>query len=120
MVKGHEEFTHDLTEQEYELAVRIAPILQSKTKENPVLSSQIIDGVNKKWNPKPKLTDARLRKIINYYRTQSILPVISTSKGYYVSFEEDEINSMVQSLTQRANSIIEASFGLNRILIKKV
>jgi hypothetical protein len=118
MIRGHEEITHDLNEQEYELALRIAPILKGKTKENPVLAIQIINGVNEKWNPKPKFTDARLRKIINYYRVQSILPVISTSKGYYVSYEEDEINGMIQSLTQRANSIIDASFGLGRILKK--
>ena len=118
MIKGHEQETYDLTDYEYELAVRLAPFLKTKTKENPVLSKQIIDGVNEKWNLKPKLNDARLRKIINYYRVQSILPVISTSKGYYVSYEEDEINSMIQSLTQRANSIIQASFGMGKLLKK--
>lgn len=120
MIKGHEDYTFELTEQEYELALRIAPILKSKTKDNPVLASQIINGVNQKWNPKPKFSEVRLRRIINYYRVNSILPVISTSKGYYVSYDEDEVNNMVQSLAQRANSIIEASFGLSRILTKVV
>ena len=118
MIIGHEQETYDLTDYEYELAVRLAPFLKTKTKENPVLAKQIIDGVNEKWNLKPKLNDARLRKIINYYRVQSILPIISTSKGYYVSYEEDEINLMIQSLTQRANSIIQASFGMGKLLKK--
>lgn len=118
MITGHEQETYDLTEHEYELAVRLIPFLEKKTKDNPVLAKQIIDGVNEKWNLKPKLNDVRLRKIINYYRVQSILPIISTSKGYYVSYEEDEINLMIQSLTQRANSIIQASFGMGKLLKK--
>lgn len=116
MVKGHEEITYELTDYELDLARRIAPILKSKTKENPVLAKQIIDGCNTAWNLSPKLTDVRLRKIINYYRVESILPVISTSKGYHVSYDEQEINDMMSSLCQRGNSIIQASFGLGKIL----
>lgn len=118
MIKGHEDTTHELTSEEYDLAVRLAPFLEKRTKENPILAKQIIDGVNEKWNPKPKLTDVRLRKIINYYRTESILPVISTSKGYFVSYDEQDINDMMTSLCERANSIIHASFGLGKILSK--
>jgi hypothetical protein len=118
MIKGHEDITHDLTKEEYELALRLAPFLEKRTKENPILAKQIIDGVNEKWNPIPKLTDARLRKIVNYYRVQSILPVISTSKGYYVSYNEDDVNDMMASLCQRANSILQASFGMGKLLNK--
>ena len=118
MIKNFEDITHDLTPEEYDLAVRLAPFLEKRTKDNPILAKQIIDGVNEKWNPKPKLTDARLRKIVNYYRVQAILPVISTSKGYYVSYDEQDINDMMQSLCERANSIIQASFGLGKILSK--
>jgi hypothetical protein len=118
MIKNFEDITHDLTPEEYDLAVRLAPFLEKRTKDNPILAKQIIDGVNEKWNPKPKLTDARLRKIINYYRVQAILPVISTSKGYYVSYDEDDVNDMMQSLCQRGNSIIQASFGMGKILNK--
>jgi len=118
MILGHEDVTYELTEGELEIAKKIAPFLKLKTKENPVLASEIINGVNKNLNLKTKLTDARLRKIINYYRTESILPVISNKKGYYVSYEEDEINLMIQSLTQRANSIIQASFGMGKLLKK--
>ena len=116
MIKGHEDITYELTDGELELARKIAPILRLKTKENPVLASVILSGVNNKMNLKTTLTSARLRKIINFYRVNSILPVISTKKGYYVSYEEEDINNMIQSLTQRANSILDASFGLARIL----
>jgi hypothetical protein len=116
MIKGHEDITYELTDGELELARKIAPILRLKTKENPVLASVIVSGVNNKMNLKTTLTSARLRKIINFYRVNSILPVISTKKGYYVSYEEEDINNMIQSLTQRANSILDASFGLARIL----
>lgn len=118
MIKGHEDITYELTDGELELARKIAPILRLKTKENPVLASVIVSGVNNKMNLKTTLTSARLRKIVNFYRVNSILPVISTKKGYYVSYEEEDINNMIQSLTQRANSILDASFGLARILNK--
>ncbi len=67
MIKGHEDVTYELTDGELELARKIAPILRLKTKENPVLASVIIDGVNKKMNLETKLTDARLRKFISFY-----------------------------------------------------
>ena len=116
MILGHEDVTYELTEGELEIAKKIAPFLKLKTKENPVLASEIINGVNKNLNLKTKLTDARLRKIINYYRTESILPVISTYKGYFVSYDEKDINDMMQSLCERGNSIIQCSFGLGKIL----
>jgi len=116
MILGHEDVTYELTEGELEIAKKIAPFLKLKTKENPVLASEIINGVNKNLNLKTKLTDARLRKIINYYRCNTILPVISNKKGYYVSYDEEEITNMCKSLSQRISSIWSATSGLAKFL----
>jgi hypothetical protein len=116
MIVGHENITSELTSEELWLANDMIRFFKNKTKNNPVKSIQIVVGINKHYSLKKRFTDVRLRKIINYYRVNSILPVISNSNGYYVSYDPDEIEEMVQSLTQRAGSIIDCAFGLKRIL----
>jgi hypothetical protein len=116
MIKGHENITTELSPEEIWLAHELIPIFKTKTKENQVKSIQIVIGINKNFKLKKRFTDVRLRRIVNYYRVNAILPVLSTSNGYYVSYAEDEVNSMIASLNQRANSILECSYGLKRIL----
>lgn len=116
MIIGHENITSELTSEELWLANDMIRFFKNKTKQNPVKSIQIVVGINKHYSLKKRFTDVRLRKIINYYRVNSILPVISNSNGYYVSYDPEDIEEMVQSLTQRAGSIIDCAFGLKRIL----
>lgn len=119
MIKGHENVTHELNSEELWLANEIIKFFKTKTKENPVKSITIVTGVNKHYSLKRRFTDVRLRKIINYYRVNSILPVISNSNGYYVSYDESDIEEMIESLSQRAGSILDCAIGLKRIIITK-
>ena len=119
MVKGHENNTYELTDEELKLAKAIIPHFKKKTKSNPVKAKDIVNGINSHYKLKKKFSEVRLRKIVNYYRTNSIIPIISTSNGYYVSYDENDINEMIESLTQRASSIIECAFGMKRLLIKE-
>ena len=116
MINGHEIFTEELNEEERMLAKRLISAFSKRSKINPVTASEIVSGVNKNMKLTQKFSDRRLRKIINHYRVNAILPIISTSKGYYVSYDENEIEGMVISLTQRAKSILEGCFGMQRIL----
>ena len=116
MIKNFEEHTHELTPEELSLAKHLIPHFQKRTKENPVLASEIVEGVNKTYKLTFKFNDARLRKIINYYRTNSILPILSCKNGYYCSNDVTEINACVESLTQRAQSILDCSFGLQKFI----
>ena len=118
MIKGHENITSELNSEELWLANEMIKFFKNKTKENPVKSIQIVTGINKHYKLKKRFTDVRLRKIINYYRVNAIIPIISTSNGYYLSYNEEEIDNMIQSLTQRASSIIECALGLERIKTK--
>jgi hypothetical protein len=115
MIKNFEEITYDLSESEIQLALKIGFFLNKKTNENPVLSKDIVKGCNEAWSLKPKLTDVRLRKMINYLRSEAILPIISTSKGYYVSYNVEDIEITAKSLNQRLNSIAQAIIGLQKI-----
>jgi hypothetical protein len=52
------------------------------------------------------ITDTRLRKIIHNIRANDLLPLlIATSRGYYVSNNEEEIRDYIKSLSERINSI---------------
>lgn len=116
MILGHEYHTEDLNEEERMLAKRLISAFSKRSKNNPVTALEIVCGVNANIPLTQKFSDRRLRKIINHYRVNGILPIISTSKGYYVSYDENEIEGMVISLSQRANSILEACYGMQRIL----
>lgn len=116
MIKNFELHTEDLNDEERMLAKKLISAFSKRSKENPVTATEIVFGVNKNIKLTQKFSDRRLRKIINHYRVHGILPIISTSKGYYVSYDENEIEGMVISLSQRANSILEACYGMQRIL----
>lgn len=116
MILGHEHHTEDLNDEERMLAKRLISAFSKRSKNNPVTALEIVCGVNANIPLTQKFSDRRLRKIINHYRVNGILPIISTSKGYYVSYDENEIEGMIISLTQRANSILEACYGMQRIL----
>ena len=63
-----------------------------------------------------KITEPRLRKLVNHIRVKGILPIIATSQGYYVSYDKQDILDQINSLTQRANSIINSANGLRNYL----
>lgn len=118
MINGHEDVTHELTEQELELATKLIPAFNKRTKDNPIKAPEIVKKVNEMYNPKPKFSEVRLRKIVNYYRSNAIIPIISTSNGYFVSYNPQDINEMVASLSQRATSIYKCAHGLQNFLPK--
>lgn len=120
MVKGFEEKTSSITQQEIELAHRLIPAFKKRTLDNPILANEICTKVNDTMNIDFKLTEVRLRRIVNYYRVNSLLPIISNKKGYYVSYDVNEIRSCIDSLTQRINSMLECTYGLERIIKNEI
>ena len=120
MVLGHEEETYELTPEEFNLAKTLIKHFKGRKKDNPVKANEIVDGVNRVYKLEKKFTDVRLRKIVNFYRCNQVLPIISSSKGYYVTDDHDEIKNMVKSLNNRANSILKSAKGLEVFLNLKV
>lgn len=58
----------------------------------------------------------RLRKFCRYYRSEGLLPIITTSDGYYISYDVAEIASQVANLRGRAKSSLEDADGLEKFL----
>ena len=117
-VTNFESITYELTEDELKHVNGLVLALKLRTKESAIKAPEIVKSMNifAERHDLCKMTDARLRKCINYIRSNSILPVIAGSNGYYTSFDEKELSDQIKSLTERANSILDCVFGLNKIL----
>lgn len=63
-------------------------------------------------NKSKKLSEDRLRIIINKIRQSGLLPVISGYHGYWIDKDKLKIVQMAESLESRANSILSAARGL--------
>ena len=120
MITGFENVTHELNAEELKLATALIQHFKKKTKSNPVTAKEIVEGVNKTYKLSFKFTDVRLRKIINYYRTNAIMPILSNSNGYYVSYDINEIRECNKSMTQRATSIFDCVYGLEKIIKQEI
>jgi len=122
MVTNFEEYTAPLTADEHRLAEYIMAGFERRTIKNPILSRDIMAGVNARiaeWGVKTKLTEARLRKIVNHIRVNSLQPLIATTRGYYLSDDHDEIRRQIQSLRDRRDAIEAAARGLEEFLKPK-
>jgi hypothetical protein len=58
----------------------------------------------------------RLRKMVNYIRTNGIIPLIATSHGYFTTDCKETISEQIKSLQERANSIERCAAGLKKFL----
>jgi hypothetical protein len=120
MVTNFEEITKDLTESDLKIIDTLINGFKTKTIDNPIKAQEIVKRFNEFaeiTNQKDmKLTEVKLRKYVNYIRSNSLLPLIATSKGYYTSYDKDEILKQVISLKERASSIRGCAEGLKEYL----
>lgn len=119
MIQNFESITYELTEDEMNLVPILVAGFKRHGKNDPIKAPSIVEAVNKYLQSKGmkiKMTEVRLRKIVNYIRTNGMLPLCSTSKGYYISNDPDEIRSNVQSLLERASSIRKCADGLASLI----
>lgn len=118
MITNFESITYELNEDELKHVNGLILALKLRTKESAIKAPEIVKSMNifAERHNLCKMTEARLRKCINFIRSNSLLPVIGTSIGYYCSYDEKELSDQIKSLTERANSIMDTVFGLNKIL----
>lgn len=115
MIQGFTEQTEPLTE--YEEATLLPPLirgLQTKVgKEHSVTNKSIIEGMNR--NLGLKMTDARVRKLINHIRVHDLVPcLIATSQGYYIAESEAELREYEESLLGRESAIRQVRLSIQR------
>lgn len=109
MITNFEAHTPPITENEIKIAELVKSILKTRTESNPIFSEQLQADVNYLNTTGTNITSARLRTIIHYLRVREKLPIIGTSRGYYISNDIAEIQKQRRSLMERAMSIIEVA-----------
>ena len=86
------------------------PLLKVK----PVLGPRLCLLITARFNMEKPFGAQRLRACMNYIRTNELLFIGSTSKGYFYVEPTDiqTMDSITKSLDERANGIIQANNGL--------
>lgn len=114
MITGFDLETAPLTDDEKKLVpVIIKGLYTKRSAADAVHGARICEAVSAKYG---KLTEPRLRKITNFLRSAKILPVMATSRGYYISYDKAEIQTQIESLQQRQEAIQQAIDGLKQWL----
>ena len=122
MVTNFEEYTHPLTADELVMLDLFVAIVKHRTKKTAIKSGDLMRRINGMIEPlrlKTKLTEARVRKMSNHIRRNSLLPLCATTVGYYLTDDPDEIAREIQSLRDRANAINAAADGLLHFITPK-
>ena len=108
MITNFEEHTTPLTTEETLLMKSIAILLQNEARKGKEITNRQIEEQFTAFNYQSG--SARIRKIINAIRISGIVPrLLANSRGYYVSWDANEINKYLLSLHQRANAILKVA-----------
>lgn len=114
MINGFLNETEPLTEYERDVILPImVRCLSAKTgKENAVTNRHIVSSMRRQGY---KITDSRVRKVINHIRTADLVPcLIATSGGYYIAESEKELKDYEDSLHGREDAIRNVRLSIIR------
>tara|TARA_Y100001972_G_scaffold119207_1_gene160235 strand:+ start:786 stop:1157 length:372 start_codon:yes stop_codon:yes gene_type:complete len=116
MINGFEKHTHDLTEYEFKtlLPVLISGFRSKIGEDRSVTSDHIVNTLKTKGY---KISNVRVRKLINYIRNNNLVPfLVANSKGYYIETDINKMKKYIESLKQRANEINRTANSLEKQL----
>ena len=113
MIKNFENETQPLTD--YEKNVLLPLLIRGlgikKGQANAVTNKHIVSVLKDNY----KLSEARVRKIINHIRTNDLIPgLIATSEGYFIAETETELLEYEESLKGREDAIREVREAIAR------
>lgn len=108
MITNFEKITIELTEKEENLVpVFVARFRNKPGRENIVTNKKMIAGIEKVHGI--KLSEPRIRKIVQFIRINNLLPgLVGVSNGYFLTKDTNELESWIESMKQRENSIRES------------
>lgn len=110
MIKGFEHITKPLSNEEKDLIPVIVKGFKFHVGKQNIISGKEI--IKRMTSNNYKINEARLRKIINYIRSNGIAPICSNARGYWYSNSINEMKSQIESLKQRSLAIDMAAHGL--------
>lgn len=114
MINNFEEQTEDLNS--YELTKLVPSMVNGlKTKIGSSKAITNKDMIKAMKRAGYKVSDARIRKIINYIRNNALVPcLIASSKGYYIGETLKEMETYLESLMQRENAIKQVRIAIRK------
>lgn len=121
MIQGFEYQTAELTTYERDMLVPI--IIEGLKKrigaKNAIRSIDISRLLES--NGYQPISGPRVRKCVNYIRTNGLVPhLIANCRGYFVATSVEEVERYADSLQQRANSILSVKKALTEQLTGKI
>lgn len=114
MIKNFEKQSKPLTEYERDtlLPVIYRGLLAKVGEKMAITNAAITRGMKRAGY---RLTEERLRKIINHIRVNGMIKcLIATSKGYYIATTRQEMEDYITSLQNRADSILAVKQALEK------
>lgn len=106
MLKNFEKITVELTSQELEYVEFLGQwFMANKGKRNTVKNLDIAKLIKNRFEK--KIADSRVRKVVQFLRTNGLPSLIATSNGYFYSDDVAEIEAWIVSLRQREAAIRE-------------
>ena len=111
MIHGFEDQTHELTDYERKelLPLFINGLGNKIGSKKAITNKQMISALRQRRDSRDqpiKITDSRVRKLINHIRTNGLIEgLIANSKGYYITNDPVELQKYLDSLQARANEI---------------
>ena len=106
MLKNFEKITIELTPVEFEYVEFLGQwFMTNQGKKNTLKNSDIAKLINRMFGK--NITEPRVRKVVQFLRTNGLPSLIATSNGYFYSDDISEIEAWVISLKQREAAIRE-------------
>ena len=105
MIEGFETQTKKLNDYEKNvlLPIMVKCLKRKVGKENAITNAVMCEKMNERGY---KISEARVRKIINHIRTNFLVPRLKASScGYYVTNDEKDLKDYIASLKGREDAI---------------
>lgn len=115
MITNFEDYTVSLTDNEKEILPDFINAISKVNKAAALNAPEIVQEVRDTY-PDIKFSQATLRKFCNHIRRNGLLPLIATPKGYYISYDAEEVQKQIDSLKERASAILASAEGLSKFI----
>lgn len=121
MIENFEEYTAVLTDHELDVLIpALTAILKTRIGAKYAIRNKDLCRLLD-LRGYPGMTEARVRKCINYIRMRGLVPhLIANSNGYFVATSIAQVEKYMKSLDQRATAIWAMRSALNAQLSGKL
>lgn len=120
MINGFEELTKPLTDEEFKAMEIIVPILKRAIGDTAAIPNRKLSFILRSQH-RIHMDGVRIRKIINYIRIKGLIPhLLSSSGGYFVSHDEQQIKRYIRSLQQREAAIAAVRNAIEKQKVNEV